>query len=401
LSPKGNLLVGQSGGCTAVINSSLAGVVEAALGGAPIGEIYGLRHGIEGLLRGELLDLRAEPGDLWPRIRRTPSAALGSGRYKLREEDLDRILGELRRLQVRYFLYIGGNDSADTAHRVGAAARRAGYDLRAIAVPKTIDNDLPHTDHTPGYGSIARFVATVTQEAGLDTEAMRRVDPVKLIEVMGRDAGWVAAAAALGKERPSDAPHLIYLPERPVSRERFLRDVRVCYEAHGYVVAVVPETVRDESGEPLARTDPVFSRDAFGHRYLSGASSYLADLVARELGLRARFDKPGTIQRMNMALASEVDLQEAYDAGAHAVRSALAGETDRMVTIERVSDEPYRSRPGLVELEKVANLQKLLPDEYIAPAGNHVTEAFHRYALPLIGGQAPTYPRLRAVPVPR
>lgn len=398
---KGNLLVGQSGGCTAVINASLAGVVEAALDSPEVGGVYGMRHGIEGVLRGELLDLRAEPRDVWPAIRRTPSAALGSGRYKLSDEDFGRILDAIRALDVRYLIYIGGNDSADTAHRISLAARREGYELHAIAAPKTIDNDLPHTDHCPGYGSIARFVSAITQEVGLDTEAMRRVDPVKIVEVMGRDAGWVAASSALGRRDPSQAPHLIYVPERPLSRERFLEDVRACYAEYGYVVAVVTETVRDESGESIARTDPVFSRDAFGHRYLTGAASYLADLVARELGLRARFDKPGTIQRMSMALASEVDLEEAYAVGGHAVLSALGGEDDKMVTLERVSDEPYACVPGLVPLERVANRQKLLPDEFIDAAGNHVTEAFTSYALPLIGGEAATYPRLRGVPVVR
>ncbi len=391
---KGNLLVGQSGGCTAVINASLAGVVETALASDAVGAIYGMRHGIEGLLREDLLDLRREEPAIWERIRRTPSAALGSARYKLREEDIERAVDVLRRHDIRYLLYIGGNDSADTAHRIAREAATRRYELHAISVPKTIDNDLPCTDHCPGYGSIARFVSTVTQEIGLDTEAMRRVDPVKILEVMGRDAGWVAASAALGRRHPSEAPHLIYLPERPLSRERFLRDVWECYNTHGYVVAVVTETVRDERGESIARTDPVFSRDAFGHRYLTGAASYLCDLVARELGLRARFDKPGTIQRMSMALASEVDLDDAYMVGRHAVTAALEGENDKMVTIERLSDRPYRARAGLVELEKIANRQRLLPDEFITERGNHVTWEFVDYAMPLIGGEAASYPRL-------
>ncbi len=397
---RGNLLVGQSGGCTAAINASLAGVVEAAWESRDVAAVYGMRHGIEGVLRGELVDLGAEPSEIWSRIRRTPSAALGSARYKLEEEDLQRVLDTLIRLDVRYFIYIGGNDSADTAHRVSEAAKHRGYELHAIAVPKTIDNDLPLTDHCPGYGSIARFVSQVTQEVGLDTEAMCRVDPVKIVEVMGRDAGWVAASSSLGRRRPSDAPHLIYMPERPFSRETFLQDIQRCHQVHGYAVAVVTETVRDSSGESIARADPVFSRDSFGHRYLTGAASYLADLVARELGLRARFDKPGTIQRMSMAMASDVDLQEAYEVGAHAVRAAVAGEGDKMVSIERVADEPYSSQPGLVPLTAVANHQRLLPDEFINDTGNHVTPEFSRYALPLIGGTAVSYPRLQGVPVP-
>lgn len=399
MSKKGKLLVGQSGGCTAVINASLAGVVETALGETQVGDVYGMRHGIEGVLRRELIDLRAEPPGIWPDIRRTPSAALGSARYKLRDDDIQVILETLQRLDVRYLVYIGGNDSADTAHRVSHAAAHVGYELYAIAVPKTIDNDLPVTDHCPGYGSIARFISSVTQEVGLDTEAMRRVDPVKIVEVMGRDAGWVAASASLGKQCETDAPHLIYMPERPMSRERFLADVREAHRRYGYVVAVVTETVRDESGESIARTDPVFSHDSFGHRYLTGAASYLADLVARELGLRARFDKPGTIQRMSMAMASEVDLEEAYTAGQHGARAALAGEDDKMVTLERVSHDPYAVRPGLVPLEEIANRQKLLLEEYINVDGNHVTHSFREYALPLIGGQAVTYRRLQGVPV--
>ncbi len=399
--PKYNLLVGQSGGCTAVINASLAGVVETALQSSRVDGVYGMRHGIEGLLRNDLIDLRAEPAEVWARVKRTPSAALGSGRYKLQDADFDLILARLAELEVRYFVYIGGNDSADTAHRISLAARHFGYELYALSVPKTIDNDLPHTDHSPGYGSIARFVSCVTQEIGLDTEAMRRVDPVKVLEVMGRDAGWVAASAALGKARGSDAPHLIYVPERPLSRERFLRDVEQCYRTHGYALVVVTETVRDETGESIARTDPVFSHDSFGHRYLTGAASYLCDLVARELRIRARFDKPGTIQRMSMAMVSEVDLEEAYLAGRHAVLCALAGEDDRMVTLDRVSDAPYLVQPGLVELEKVANQHKLLPDEYINEAGNHVTQAFADYALPLLGVPPVSYPRLQGAPVER
>jgi len=395
LAVKGNLIVGQSGGCTAVINSSLVGVVQTALKSPAVGEVYGMLHGVEGLFRGEVVDLRAEPDGVWEEIKQTPSAALGSNRYKLSDDDIDRALQILRSLDVRYFIYIGGNDSADTAHRIALAAQAANYELYAVAVPKTIDNDLPYTDHSPGYGSIARFISTVTQEIGLDTEAMRRVDPVKILEVMGRDAGWVAASSILGKVRETDAPHLIYVPERPLVREKFLEDVENCYRKYGYVLVVVAETVRDENGNHIARVDPVFSQDAFGHKYISGTAAYLADLVSRDLGLRARYDKPGTIQRMSMAMASQVDLEEAYMVGRYAVEEATKGTTNRMVTIERISNDPYMSKPGLVELEKIANQQKLLPEEYISPEGNFVTKAFVEYAMPLIGGSAVSFPRLQ------
>jgi ATP-dependent phosphofructokinase / diphosphate-dependent phosphofructokinase len=395
---RGKLLVGQSGGCTAAINSSLVGVVEEALRHGEIEGVLGTLHGVEGLLRGELVDLAAESAETLQRIRRTPSAALGSCRHKLQEGDLERIVDILRANNVRYFLYIGGNDSADSSHKISKAAVEMGYDLRVMAVPKTIDNDLPITDHCPGYGSIARFVAQSTQDAGTDTEAMSRYDPVKILEVMGRDAGWVAAASALGKKSPKDAPHLVYVPERPFNVERFLEDVRTVHRDVGYVVVVLSETVRDAKGQAVGSENPYFV-DPFGHGYYDSPAAYLCRAVTQELGLRARFDKPGTIQRMSMALASPVDLDEAYLAGSHAVRYALRGRSDQMVVLVRVPGPRYRCTTDSVPLEKIANVVKPLPPEFIAPEGNFVTPAFVDYALPLIGGPLLDYARLEKCPI--
>lgn len=395
---KGHLLVGQSGGATAVINASLVGVVRAALAAGAVDGIYGARHGIEGLLGGDVMDLRREPNTTWDRLLDTPSAALGSCRYKLRPEDPERALDLLRQLGVRYFIYIGGNDSADTAHRLALAAQAADYELRVVCVPKTIDNDLPSTDHCPGYGSAARFVALATMDSALCTAAIPGHYPVKIIEVMGRDAGWLAAASALGKRDEGDAPHLIYVPERPFSRTRFLDDVRQAHRAHGWVVVVAAETIRDEAGRPLGAVGQQ-GRDAFGHALLGGTAQALVSLVRDELGLRARFDRPGDLQRMSSACVSAVDRDEAERAGRAAVAAALAGETGQMVTLVRAPGPDYACTTGLVPLERVANEQRLLPDEYLDAAGTGVTAAFRDYALPLIGAPLPEHARLRGVPV--
>jgi ATP-dependent phosphofructokinase / diphosphate-dependent phosphofructokinase len=390
---RGSLLVGQSGGCTAVINSSLAGVVEQALDEQRIGRVLGALHGVEGLLEGQVVDLGRESRETIRRLRWTPSAALGSCRYKLKEGDLDRALEIFRRYDVRYFVYVGGNDSADTSHRIAAAAAAIGYDLQVMAVPKTIDNDLPVTDHCPGYGSIARFVAQGTIDAGYDTEAMRQYDPVKLIEVMGRNAGWVAAATALGKASERDAPHLVYVPEATFRTDRFLEQVRRVHSEVGYAVIALTETVRDESGQVVGNDKPYYV-DPFGHGYYESPAAYLTRLVTSELGLRARFDKPGTIQRMSMALASKTDLDEAYLVGKRAVEYLMEGRTDQMVVLVREAGEEYRCTTDSAPLAQIANVEKRLPPEFYSAEESFVTPAFVEYARPLIGGPLLDYARL-------
>jgi 6-phosphofructokinase 1 len=389
-------LIGQSGGATAVINASLAGAVQEALRSDQIDGIYGALHGIEGVLKHQIIDLRQESDESWSRVLATPSAALGSCRYKLKPEDPARALDVLRDLNVRYFFYIGGNDSADTAHRLAQAARESDYHLHVIAIPKTIDNDLPITDHCPGYGSAARFIALATMDSALCTEAIPHHYPVKVIEVMGRDAGWLAAASALGKERPEDAPHLIYTPERPLNRERFLASVREIYQAVGYVIVVVAETVRDEQGQALGATGAQ-GADAFAHPLLSGTAQHLVELVKAELGLRARFDKPGDLQRMSSVAISRVDRDEAALAGQMAVRYALQGISHKMVTLVRQPGPDYACETGLADLEAIANAHRLLPDNFLDAAGTGVTQAFYDYALPLIGEPLPLHIRLKKV----
>lgn len=389
----GNLIIGQSGGATAVINASLVGAVETALQDTRVGQVYGMWHGIQGLLQDEITDLRALPTWLWSEIKRTPSAALGSCRYKLKEHDLERIIEIFRRYEIRALLYIGGNDSADTVHRIAQAARAANYDLQAISVPKTIDNDLPLTDHCPGYGSAARFIAMATMDSTMNTLSMPWHYPVKIIETMGRDAGWLTAAAALGKRDERDAPHVLLLPEKTFYPDRYLAQVEEAYRRYGYAVVVAAETVRDEHGQALGAVGQV-GVDAFQHPLLSGAAQYLVELVKERLKLRARFDKPGDLQRMASFCVSEVDREEAYLVGQAGVQAALAGETDKMVTLQRQDEPRYHCTTALAELSEVANVQRLLPEHFLDEQSSMVTDAFLNYARPLIGEPLPVYPRL-------
>jgi 6-phosphofructokinase 1 len=388
----GNLLVIQSGGCTAVMNASLAGVLRAAGAARSVGRALGSHRGVLGLLRGELFDL-TEQGPPLEALRRTPAALLGSARHRLSDDEVGAALDTLRRLGVRYFHVIGGNDSADTGHRLALAAERAGYELNVVTIPKTVDNDLPETDHVPGYGSAARFIAQATMDAGRDTESIASVDPVKLIEVGGRDAGWLVAAAGLARRDEEDAPHLIYAPELPFSLDRFLDDVQRTYDRLGRCVVAVAEAIRDERGEYLQADASALYVDSFGHRQLGGVASRLCAEIAGRLRLKAKYDKPGTLQRMLTASHSETDLDEAEGAGARAVELALGGVTNAMVTLVRESEAPYRCGYGHAPLERVANRVRYLSDDYLR--GHEVTEAFRRYAEPLMGAPLPVYPRLR------
>ncbi len=391
-----NLIIGQSGGATAVINASLVGAVQAALGDARIGGIFGMLYGIEGFLKEELIDLRRQSNHVWSQLLNTPSATLGTCRYKLQEGDPERAVELLRRYDVHYLLYIGGNDSADTAHQLTLAAQHVGYELQTISVPKTIDNDLPFTDHCPGYGSAARFLALATMDSSLNTISIPSHYPVKVIETMGRDAGWLAASSALGKRDEHDPPHIILIPEKPLNAERFLQQVEEVYQRLGYVIIVASETIRDEKGQALGAAGQV-GADTFQHPLLSGAAQYLVELVERRLKLRARFDKPGDLQRMASNSISRTDRDEAYLVGQMGVMALLTGENDKMVTLVRHMDGGYSCTTGLVELAQVANAQRLLPGEYLSADKTMVTQAFYDYALPLIGDPLPQYPTLEKI----
>jgi len=390
---KGNALVMQSGGCTPVINRSLAGVARQAVDHPEIGKIIGASHGLEGLLRDEVIDLGRLSKAEWNRIAKTPAAALGSTRHKLQSDEIDAVLGSLDRHGVRFMFTIGGNDSAETGLAISQAARHAGYDLQVMNVPKTIDNDLVLTDHSPGYGSAARFVALATIGAGQDAQSMGQASPITIIEVMGRDTGWLAASATLAKQRESDAPHLICVPEVPVDEGRFLEHIEDAYRKYGFAVAVIAENTRGAAGILGGQSDPLFVDD-FGHEYFDGPARYLAGLVSQRLKVRARYEKPGTIQRSFIPSVSQVDAREAELVGRAAVSHAVNGHSDEIVTLIREPGRDYTCNTGLAPLDQVAGQVQPMPPEYLDSANDFVTPEFIDYALPLVGSRLPRFSRI-------
>ena len=388
-----NTLVMQSGGNTAVFNRSLFGVASEALGSEGAGKVYGAVHGLEGLLGDELLDLGKYSAARWQDIARTPGAALGSTRRKLGPDDVSAVLEVLRGRGIGQVHIIGGNDSAATGHALHLEALNAGVPLRVVNVPKTIDNDLVGTDHTPGYGSAARFVALATMGAGRDAEAMGSAAPITVLEVMGRDAGWLAASSALARREERDAPHVICVPEVPVDDQRFAGLMEEAYRKHGFAVAVVAENARGVDGPLGADAEPWYT-DEFGHPYYEGAGHHLAGLLGRRLNVRVRYEKPGTIQRSMAACVSTADVREAEMAGRAAVRAALGGETDMMVTLVRSEGDDYECGTGLAPLSEVANAVREMPPEYLDPDSYGVTEAFLDYARPLLGAPLPRFGRV-------
>ncbi|MBN1493066.1 MAG: 6-phosphofructokinase [Candidatus Omnitrophica bacterium] len=391
---KGNAIVGQSGGCTPVINCSLAGIIDAASKHSCIKNLYGMWNGVVGLLNEDFTDLYKQDRDIVKKLYNTPSAALGSCRYKMNDDDTQKVIKILDKHDIHFVYLIGGNDTADSTLKITQCAETAGYPLRVIAVPKTIDNDLPFTDHCPGYGSCARFIAQTVQEAGRDTQAMKLVDPFKIIEVMGRNSGWLVAAAALGKRYDEDAPHLMYFPERAFSMQQFIADVKDVYYKVGYVVIVVSETIRDAEGVRIGAKSDGILHDSFGHVYCEGAAQTLARAIEREFKQRARYDKPGTIQRMSMAYISPVDQKEAYEVGRAAVDISIEGKSGVMVTIQRRDHGAYAVDYGDVPVEQIAGVEHYLPEHFINVRGNFVTQDFIEYARPLIGDPLPEFARI-------
>jgi 6-phosphofructokinase len=395
----GNVLVGQSGGPTAVINSSVAGIVAEALNHECIEEIYGSLNGVLGILNEDLIDLASESQQQIRALRHTPGAALGTCRYKLKKpSDFERVLEVFKAHNIRYFFYIGGNDSQDTADKISKLAQQQGYELRVIGVPKTVDNDLPITDHTPGYGSVIKYIATTVRELACDNEAMGQNDLVSIVEVMGRSAGWIAAGAALAKRRdhPHDAPHLIYLPEIAFDQTKCLEDIRRVLKREKYCMIVVGEGLIDADGNYVSANA---ATDAFGHAQLGGAGDFLKELVETNLpGVKARVAKPGIAQRAAAHAGSKTDSDEAFLAGQAAVLAAIDGQTDKMVTLLRGESEHYTCETGLAPLSEIANGVKKLPREWINEDGTSMNFQFLRYALPLIQGEI-TVPYDNGVPV--
>ncbi len=395
----GNVLVGQSGGPTSVINASVAGIVSEALNHGCIEEVYGTLNGVLGLLQEELIDLASESQQQIRALRHTPGAALGTCRYKLKkDQDFQRVLEVFKAHNIRYFFYIGGNDSQDTADKISKLAQQQGYELRVVGVPKTIDNDLAVTDHCPGYGSAIKYLATTVREMACDNEAMGQGDLVSIVEAMGRSAGWIAAGASLAKRRdhPHDAPHLILLPEVPFNQEKVLEDVRRVLKREKYCMIVVAEGLVDSDGNYLAADS---ATDAFGHAKLGGAGEALAEIVEQNIpGVKVRVARPGLMQRSAAHMASKTDVDEAFMAGQAAVRAAVDGETDKMVTLVRGETDHYTCETGLAPLSDIANGVKKLPREWINEDSVSMNFQFLRYAQPLVQGEV-TLPYDSGIPV--
>lgn len=379
----GNGLVAQSGGPTAVINSSVCGVVQ---GWQKLfsGNLYGALYGIRGVLEEAFIDLTGQNITTIEGLKHTPGAALGSCRYKVKsEKDYHQLLSVFKKYDIRYFFYIGGNDSMDTADTIYNLAQAEGYEMIVIGIPKTVDNDLPFTDHCPGYGSAAKYLATVVLNTGIDLNSLITTTNIVVMEAMGRNTGWLAAASALAKSREVDPPHLICLPEVPFNRERFLTDVSEKYRDLGFLYIVASEGLVDEKGCYIFAKE---ARDSFGHVRLGGVADAMKNLIEEELKLNVRCNVLGTVQRSAMHFASRVDAEEAYLVGRQAVTLADRGDSGQMVTLERV-EEDYLCKTGSIDLKQVANVEKKVPLEMISANGFGVNDLFIRYARPLIRGE--------------
>lgn len=387
-------MVAQSGGPTAVINSSVAGVVQEARRHGCITHIFGGRNGILGALNEQLIDLGKESPETTEALKHTPAAALGTCRYKIdfkkkpekAAREMDRLFKVFQAHDIRYFFYAGGNDSQDTADKIHHEAVRRGYEMRVIGVPKTIDNDLPHTDHCPGYGSVAKYNACTVMEIALDVGSMATDDgSCCIVEVMGRGAGWIAAATALAKREPEDAPHIILIPEIPFNEEAFLAKVASTIQAVRYCIVVVGEGLKNPDGtEYSADTSRL---DAFGHPVLSGAAEKLSEVVYGRLNTKTRSVKLGYAQRCAAHYASATDSAEAAACGEAAVRAAVEGMSGYMVKLVRQPGKKYAWSTGLQPLGDIANVEHLLPRDWISADGFMPNEKFIEYARPLIEGE--------------
>lgn len=390
---KKNLIVGQSGGPTAVINSSLYGVVSEGLRHPEqIQHIYGMVNGIEGFLAGTVLDFAtALPGSSLEKLKTTPGSYLGSCRYKLPESLEDpvypRLFQKFREMNIGWFFYIGGNDSMDTVSKLSRYAAQTGSDIRIIGEPKTIDNDLVHTDHTPGFGSAARYVASTVREITIDANVYEKKS-VTIVEIMGRHAGWLTAASALARKYKGDNPLLIYLPETTFDQEAFLKAVEKSFEKNCNVIVCVSEGIHDAEGTFICEYDSSVGTDTFGHKMLAGCGKYLENLVRSRLGVKARSVELNVSQRCSVSMMSATDQMEAVTAGNFGVQAALNGETGKMVSFlrETGTDGSYSMKCSLEDVNAICNEEKTVPADWITADGSDVTQDFLDYAAPLIQG---------------
>jgi len=395
---KGNALIGQSGGPTSVINSSLAGVIVAARSSDVIGDIYGMNYGIEGFMKEWIYDLGNQPEDVIEGLRRTPSSALGSSRHKVREEDLPVILSIFKKHNIRYFFLIGGNDTMDTINRVETYCRQSGYDLTGVGIPKTVDNDLYGTDHTPGFASAAWSNILNVMQSGFLARDMKKVDQFVVYQTIGRDAGWLAAATAMAKRDEDDAPHLIYTPEHIFSREKFIEDVDACIRKYGWVSVVCGEGIKYEDGTPVSASmaKDKFSNTEFGAMGGASVALNLHRMITERFGLRGEFQITESLIMSDFVRAVPLDLEEAYECGVAAVKMAERGESGYMVTIDRDPGKVYKTTFGKALLKDVAVAAKPMPAGYFNNEGNFVSQAFIDYIKPLTG-DLPEFVRLKKI----
>jgi ATP-dependent phosphofructokinase / diphosphate-dependent phosphofructokinase len=408
-----NAFYAQSGGVTAVINASAAGVIEAARRHrSHIAKVYAGRNGIIGALTEDLIDTSREPAESIRALKHTPGGAFGSCRYKLKGvekggHEYERLIEVFRAHDIGFFFYNGGNDSADTCLKVSRISAQLGYPIQAVLVPKTVDNDLPVTDTCPGFGSVAKYVATSMREAGMDIASMALTSTkVFILEVMGRHAGWITAAVGLAQSRPDEAPHILLFPEIAFDEAAFLAKVDACVKKHGYCAIGVSEGLHDSEGRFLSESG---LKDAFGHSQLGGVAPRIAELVRAKLGYKHHWAVADYLQRSARHIASRTDLEQSYAVGKAAVELAVSGMSGVMPTVVRVASRPYRWKIGVAKLEDVANVEKKMPRDFIAPDGFHITAKCRRYLEPLIAGEAfppfekglPKYVRLKNLAVRR
>lgn len=387
-----NLIIGQSGGPTAVINSSLAGAIDYALGCDEIGSVYGMINGIEGFLDENIMNLsnmfEHMPYEL-NRLKLTPAMFLGSCRYKLSgdEKELAKVVSIMQKYDIGYFIYIGGNDSMDTVKKLSDYTTSHAIDIKIVGVPKTIDNDLNGIDHSPGFGSAAKYIASCVREVAYDT-SIYSIKSVHIIEAMGRNAGWLTASSCLARQEDMVAPHLIYLPEVDFSVEQFVSDVKAKLEEYNSIIVVVSEGIHDKDGNYISAQHSKV--DEFGHAQLSGTGAYLKSVIEKEIGCKVRALEPSVIQRSAGHISSLTDVEEAFNLGTIAVRAAVSGKSGVFSTLRRISDKPYSVEYSTENVAVVANTEKLVPRSWINPEGNDVTQDMVDYLRPLIEGVVQT-----------